>query len=68
VYSQFLSLFSNVFLFIILVILVLSARVIADYAHINDIDIIIMGGTKLAKWKYLLVGGSVSTGIIDKSK
>jgi nucleotide-binding universal stress UspA family protein len=44
------------------------ARVIVDYALANDIDIIIMGGTKFAKWKYLLVGGSVSTGIINKSK
>jgi nucleotide-binding universal stress UspA family protein len=45
-----------------------TAKVIAEYAHRNEIDIIVMGGTKLAKWKYLLIGGSVSAGIINKAK
>jgi nucleotide-binding universal stress UspA family protein len=29
------------------------AKVVSDYAYNNNIDIIIMGGPKLAKWKYL---------------
>lgn len=44
------------------------AKVVGDYAHNNNIDIIIIGSRKLAKWKYLLLGGSVTARIIDNSK
>ena len=43
-------------------------KVVADYAYNNNIDIIIIGGRKLAKWKYLLLGGSVTARILDNSK
>ena len=44
------------------------AKVVSEYADKNDIDIIIIGGRKLAKWKYLLLGGSVTAGIINSAK
>jgi nucleotide-binding universal stress UspA family protein len=42
-------------------------KAIADYANKNDIDIIIIGREDLSK-KYLVVGGSVSSGVIKNSK
>lgn len=44
------------------------AKVVSEYADKNNIDIIIIGGRKLAKWKYLLLGGSVTAGIINNTK
>jgi nucleotide-binding universal stress UspA family protein len=42
-------------------------KAITDYANKNDIDIIIIGREDLSK-KYLVVGGSVSNGVIKNSK
>ena len=44
------------------------AKAVLDYSYNNNIDIIIIGGRKLAKWKYLLLGGSVTAGIINNAK
>jgi nucleotide-binding universal stress UspA family protein len=43
------------------------AKAITDYANKNDIDIIIIGREDLSR-KYLVVGGSVSNGVIKNSK
>jgi nucleotide-binding universal stress UspA family protein len=43
------------------------AKAITDYANKNEIDIIIIGREDLAR-KYLVVGGSVSNGVIKNSK
>ena len=44
------------------------AKVVSEYADMNNINIIIIGGRKLTKWKYFLLGGSVTAGIINNSK
>jgi nucleotide-binding universal stress UspA family protein len=44
------------------------AKVVSEYVNNNNIDMVIMGGTKLARWKYLFMGGNVTAGIIDKAK
>ena len=44
------------------------AKVVSEYADKNNIDIIIIGGRKIAKWKYLLLGGSVTSGIVNNTK
>jgi nucleotide-binding universal stress UspA family protein len=42
-------------------------KAITDYAHKNDIDIIVIGREDLSR-KYLVAGGSVSNGVIKSSK
>lgn len=42
-------------------------KAITDYANKNDIDIIVIGRRDLSR-KYLVVGGSVSNGVIKNSK
>ena len=42
-------------------------KAITDYANENDIDIIVIGREDLSR-KYLVVGGSISNGVIKNSK
>jgi nucleotide-binding universal stress UspA family protein len=42
-------------------------KAITDYANKNDIDIIVIGREDLSR-KYLVVGGSISNGVIKNSK
>jgi nucleotide-binding universal stress UspA family protein len=42
-------------------------KAITDYADKNDIDIIVIGRRDLSR-KYLVVGGSVSNGVVKNSK
>jgi nucleotide-binding universal stress UspA family protein len=42
-------------------------KAITEYATKNDVDIIVIGGGDLSK-KYLVVGGSITNGVIKNSK
>lgn len=44
------------------------SKAVSEYADKNEVDIIIIGGRKQARWKYLLLGGSVTAGIISSAK